>query len=206
MRKNLIDRLWLPAVLGLSTVVFSLVLMQSQLAQQQGDAQAATKAQALFVKNKMESELKSRIQPLQLLGERWRSRDLGLLDADDMESDTTLAMSGYPAYQATEWLDPTLHVRWVAPQSGNQAGVGQDLGADPRLREVLRCRGRNRAGHGFACGGFAPGRPRRAGVRARKPRQETGRLSRRRVPLSGPARLDPARRGARLLGGRVRRR
>ena len=137
MRKNLIDRLWLPAVLGLSTVVFSLVLMQSQLAQQQGDAQSATKAQALFVKNKMESELKSRIQPLQLLGERWRSRDLGLLDATDMESDTTLAMSGYAAYQVIEWLDPTLHVRWVAPQSSNQASLGQNLGADPRLREVL---------------------------------------------------------------------
>src|SRR5579862_579416 len=137
MRKNLIDRIWLPAVLGLSTVVFSLVLMQRQLAQEQADAQGATKTQALFVKNKMESELRSRIQPLQLLGERWRSRDLGLLDATDMESDTTLAMSGYAAYQVTEWLDPTLHVRWVVPQSSDRAELGRDLGADPQVREVL---------------------------------------------------------------------
>ena len=138
MRKNLTDRLWLPAVLGLSTVVFSLVLMQRQVAQQQDDDQAATKAQALFVKNKLESELKLRIQPLQLLGERWRSHNLSLLNADEMESDTVLAMSGYPAYQATEWVDPALHVRWVAPQSGNKADLGLDLGADPRLRQMFQ--------------------------------------------------------------------
>ncbi len=137
MRKNLIDRLWLPAVLGLSTVVFSLVLMQRQLAQQQADGQAATKAQVLFVKNKMESELKLRIQPLQLLGDRWRSRKLNFLDANEMESDAVLAMSGYPAYQAIEWADPELRLRWVAPQGGNVADLGVDPGADPRLRQLL---------------------------------------------------------------------
>jgi signal transduction histidine kinase/ActR/RegA family two-component response regulator len=83
------------------------------------------------VKNKIESELQTRILPLELLRERWEARTQ--LDFVNMESDTVLAMRGDPAYQATEWVDPTFHVRWVVPHQGNEA----DLGADQRLRLSL---------------------------------------------------------------------
>jgi hypothetical protein len=52
---------------SLSTVVFSLLILQQMLTQQQAEVQASAKAQALLVKNRMESELKANILPLELL-------------------------------------------------------------------------------------------------------------------------------------------
>src|SRR5713101_5418679 len=78
MRKSLIDRLFLPTVLSLTTVVFALIILQRMLTQQQHEVQASTNAQALLVKNKMESKLKARILPLELLSERWEASVLRL--------------------------------------------------------------------------------------------------------------------------------
>jgi signal transduction histidine kinase/CheY-like chemotaxis protein len=135
MRKSFIDRLLLPAVISLTTVIFALLILQQLLSQQQTEMQASTKAQALLVKDKMESELRARILPLELLRERWGARSE--LDFTNMESDAGLAMSGYPAYQAIDWVDPTFRVQWAVPREGNEADMGADLGADPRTREAL---------------------------------------------------------------------
>jgi len=148
MRKSFIDRLFLPTVLSLSTVVFALIILQRMLTQQQHEVQASTNAQALLVKNKMESKLKARILPLELLSERWEASSQ--LDFVNMQSDAVLAMTGYPTYQAVEWVDPTFHVRWVAPHEPNEADLGADLGADLQRRVALQAaqnRGRAVATH-----------------------------------------------------------
>jgi signal transduction histidine kinase/ActR/RegA family two-component response regulator len=54
-----------------------------------------------------------------------------------MESDVQLAMSGYPAYQAIEWVDPSYHVLWVTPQNRNPHEQGADLNKDEPSRTVL---------------------------------------------------------------------
>ncbi len=136
MRKSLIDRLFLPTVLSLTTVVFALVILQRLLTQQQAEVQASTNAQALLVKSKMESELKARVLPLELLRERWEASNH--LDFVKMESDAVLALSGYHAYQAAEWVDPKFHVRWVVPREGNEADLGADLGSDEQRRAALQ--------------------------------------------------------------------
>ena len=92
------------------------------------------KEQASFVKTKTESELRARVLPLERLAGRWQARDRS---DEDMESDARLVMSGYPAYQAIEWVDPTFHVLWVASDEGNRAEIGGDLGAVPILRAAL---------------------------------------------------------------------
>ena len=63
MSRNFIDRLLLPAIVGLTTFVFALILLQRLLTQQDDEIQTATIAQASFVKSKVESELKARICP-----------------------------------------------------------------------------------------------------------------------------------------------
>jgi signal transduction histidine kinase len=136
MRKGFIDRLFLPTVLSLTTVVFALVILQRLLTQQQAEVQASTNAQALLVKSKMESELKARVLPLELLRERWEASNR--LDFVKMESDAVLALSGYAAYQAAEWVDPKFHVRWVVPHEGNEADLGADLGSDEQRRAALQ--------------------------------------------------------------------
>ncbi len=137
MRKSFIDRLFLPTIVSLSTVVFSLVILQQMLTQQQADVQASAKEQALLVKNRMESELKANILPLELLRERWGAASYQL-DFANMESDARLAMSSYPAYQAIEWVEPTFRVQWVVPHEGNEADLGADLGADQQRSIALQ--------------------------------------------------------------------
>ena len=136
MRSSFIDRLLLPAIVGLSTFVGVLILWQRLLTKQAADIQTATKAQVLFVKNKMESDLSERILPLELLGERWQvhSKD----DNADLESDASLVMSRYPVYRAISWIDPNFKRRWVSPRRGSEESIGTDLWSDARTRMALR--------------------------------------------------------------------
>jgi signal transduction histidine kinase len=136
MHKSVLDRLFIPIVLSLSTVVFTLIILQKLITQQQAEVLASTNEQALLVKSKMESELEARVLPLELLSDRWGASSQ--VDFEKMESDTALAISTYPAYQAVEWVDPTYHVRWVVPLKGNEADLGSNLGADQRQRVALQ--------------------------------------------------------------------
>lgn len=136
MHRSFIDRLLLPAIFGLTTIIAALVLWQLLLTNRRVEIQGNTKQQALFVKAKTESELSARILSLERLAGRWQEPER---PADqDMESDASLVMSGYPAYQAIEWIDPTFHVVWVEPQRGNERDIGANLGLDPQQRNKLQ--------------------------------------------------------------------
>ena len=136
MRSSFIDRLLLPAIVGLSAFVCVLILWQRLLTKQGADIQAATKAQALLVKNKMESDLSERILPLELLGERWQvhSKDVNA----DLESDASLVMSRYPVYQAISWIDPKFNGRWVSSRAGSEISIGTEPWSDERVRAALK--------------------------------------------------------------------
>jgi signal transduction histidine kinase/CheY-like chemotaxis protein len=136
MHRSFIDRLLLPTIVGLTTVLAALLLCERLLTQQRAEIQATTKAHVLFVRNKMEAELKARVLPLERMARRWEIR--GQPNDMDLESDATLVMIGYRGYQAIEWVDPTFHLRWVAPRRGNEADLGADLGSDARLRVALQ--------------------------------------------------------------------
>jgi signal transduction histidine kinase len=135
MRHSFIDRLLLPAIVGLSTFVGVLILWQRLLTKQYADIQTATETQALFVKNKMESDLGERILPLELLRERWQvhSKD----ENADLESDASLVLSRYPVYRAISWIDPALNSTWVSPRPGSDGSIGTDVWSDARTRAAL---------------------------------------------------------------------
>ncbi len=135
LQAKFLDRLLLPAIFGLTTIIASLVLWQLLVAHRRVEIRAAARDQASLVKTKTESELRARILPLERLAGRWEARDRS--DQNDMESDASLVMSGYPTYQSIEWADATFHVLWAAPEHGNEADVGADLGAVPGLRATL---------------------------------------------------------------------
>ena len=134
MHRSFIDRLLLPAIFGLATIVVALTFWQLLLSHSRAEIRSAAKEQASFVKTKTESELRARVLPLERLAGRWQVRDRS---DEDMESDARLVMSGYPAYQAIEWVDSTFHVLWVASDEGNRSEIGADLSAVPVLRAAL---------------------------------------------------------------------
>lgn len=135
MHRNFIDRLLLPAIFCLTTMIAGLVLWQLLVAHRRTEISAATSSQVSFVKTKTESELKARILPLERLAGRWQAGESS--DDREMESDARLVMSSYAAYQAIEWVDPTLHVVWAAPELGSQADVGANLGNDRLYRATF---------------------------------------------------------------------
>jgi len=136
MQRKFIDRLLLPAIFGLTTVIAALTLWQLLLGHRRVEIQAATKEQVLFVKTKTESELKANILVLEQLAGRWHAR--GQRTDEDMRSDVQLALSGYPAYQAVEWVDPSYRVLWQTPQTRSLDEGGSDIKQGEATRAILR--------------------------------------------------------------------
>jgi signal transduction histidine kinase len=122
------DRLLLPAIVGLTTGLCALILWQRLITQQGVNIQAVTRTQASLVQGKMESELKARILPLQLLGERWQVHR----DDADLQSDAALIENLDPVYHAIEWVDPAFQVRWMMPQRKDGADNNAKLSVDAR--------------------------------------------------------------------------
>ena len=123
----------LPAVFGSATFIAALVLWQLLLIHRRAEIEAATREEALFVKTKTESELRARILPLERLAGYWQAGP----GKQDMETDASLVMSGYPAYRAIEWVDPGFDVVWMTPGTGNQAETGEANGFDQGQRAML---------------------------------------------------------------------
>lgn len=113
MPRGFIDRLLLPAIFGLTTMLAVLILWQMLLGHRNVEIQAATREQASFVQTKTESELKARVVSLERLAARWKID--GQSAETDMESDAALVMSGYPSYQAIAWVDSSFHPLWSVP-------------------------------------------------------------------------------------------
>jgi signal transduction histidine kinase/ActR/RegA family two-component response regulator len=135
MHRSFIDRLLLPAIFGLTTLIVGLILWNSLVAHRRAEILAATSEQASFVKTKTESELKARTVPLERLAGRWQA--LERPNEEAMKSDASLVMSSYPTYQAIEWVDPTFHVAWAISENANQDDLGANPGLDPRQRSTL---------------------------------------------------------------------
>lgn len=133
MRRNFIDRLLLPAIVGLIAVICVLILWQRLLTKQRADIQAETKAQASYVKNKVESELRERTLPLELLAEHWQVHR-----NSDSKSDSSLVMLHYPVYQAIAWISPAFNPLWVSSRQGSSASLGATPWTNARTHVALR--------------------------------------------------------------------
>jgi hypothetical protein len=55
-----------------------------------------------------------------------------------------LYVSLYHSSQAMIWVDPSLHVRWVAPLTGNETAQDFDLGFEEQRRQTLELVGGKR--------------------------------------------------------------
>jgi signal transduction histidine kinase/ActR/RegA family two-component response regulator len=137
---KIIDRLLLPSIFFLTSLVAVLTFWQLLLAHRRAEIRAVTGEQASFVKSKLESELRARIMPLRGLAAQWQ-----VLGSDrEKKSAAELMMSGYPAYHAVEWVDPTFRVRWTAPGLGNDGDLDVDLSADAVQQAAFQAAEQNR--------------------------------------------------------------
>src|ERR1700691_158429 len=139
---KIIDRLLLPSIFFLTSLVAVLTFSQLPLGDRRAEIHAVTDEQASFVKSKVEAELRERIMPLQGLAAQWST-----LGSDRAKkSAAPLMMSGYPDYQAVEWVDPTFHVRWEAHSNGNEGEQGVHRSADAVQQVAFQAGGQYGAG------------------------------------------------------------
>jgi signal transduction histidine kinase/ActR/RegA family two-component response regulator len=123
---KIIDRLLLPSIFFLTSLVAVLTFWQLLLGHRRAEIHAVTDEQASFVKSKVQAELRERIMPLQGLAAQWTT-----FGSDrEKKSAAQLMMSGYPDYQAVDWVDPTFHVRWEARSNGNEGEPGLNRSFD----------------------------------------------------------------------------
>lgn len=87
------------------------------------------------VKDDLMDNLNSRLLMLGRMAKRW---ERGVVQSrEGWEFDANLYLKDDPGYQAIEWVDPALRVRWVVPLKGNEARVGFDLGSDEMRKKAL---------------------------------------------------------------------
>src|ERR1700730_9076351 len=135
MKLTRISKHWLPLVIAGATVLAAVVLRQ-RLARQENTAISAVAAsQALIAKSQTEAQMTSQILALSRLAIRWEI--WGKPVENDWESEASVLMSGYPGYQAIEWVDPSMHARWIAPPIGNGVDEDLDFTLEPRRRTAL---------------------------------------------------------------------
>jgi len=95
--QGFVDRLLLPLAIGLGAVVVVLGIYQWLLGQQQTKVQSVANSELLFIKNKTESELRSRISILEYLAKLLNVKRPHL---EEWESNTALVMSASPGLNA----------------------------------------------------------------------------------------------------------
>jgi sensor domain CHASE-containing protein len=68
-------------------------------------------------------DIDNRLSALDRLAQRWTA--VGGTPRHVWDADAARYVTDMPGFQAIEWADATLHVRWIAPLDGNE--VAQDL-------------------------------------------------------------------------------
>lgn len=126
---------WLPVLVLIGGLTATLWLWQAQVAEQRAFLDRALRLQTDGLRNELAAELKSQRLALERMARRWEVR--GSVPRLEWESDARLYVAHNPGYQAIEWVDPSLTVRWVVPTSGNESAVNQNLGAEERTRQAL---------------------------------------------------------------------
>src|SRR5690348_13124824 len=135
MPRSFIDRLLLPAIFGLTTMLAVLILWQMLLGHRNVEIQSATRDQVSFIRTKAESALTARTLFLERLAAHWKTDRR--LTQDDMQADAALVTSGFPAYRSIEWVSPSFRPLWSVP-TAEESAPGRDLSAVTALRAALK--------------------------------------------------------------------
>jgi signal transduction histidine kinase len=109
---------WLPLLVGAISLAITLLLWQALLLQREVSINRFTMLAAKSVKSEVANRLLFQVDSLSRMAKRWESRK-GTPKREWM-ADAEAHIIGYAGYKAIEWVDPSLHIRWVVPEQGNQ--------------------------------------------------------------------------------------
>lgn len=84
----------------------------------------------------IKQDIDSRITALRQLAQRWETS--GGTSRREWEADAANYVAQQAGHQAIEWVDSSLHVRWIVPLEGNEAAQNLDITSldEPRLAVI----------------------------------------------------------------------
>lgn len=126
---------WLSLSLGIITSIAVLGLWQQLLGQEQLHLQQLVQQEANAIGSELSRELSRRILSLERMAARWRLG--GGTPQALWEADATNHVNHDYGYQAIEWVDSSLRVRWIVPLQGNEVAQNFDLGQEHRRQITL---------------------------------------------------------------------
>lgn len=138
---------WLAALLASILALLSIAGWHALDNQQRTQLQKAINEQINTVEALINQDLDNRVLSLNRLAQRWTLA--GSAPRAVWESDVVNFLVDQPGYQAIEWADPSLIIRWVVPLEGNEAAQDMDL-TDKAHRRVAPEAARDRRATTFS--------------------------------------------------------
>jgi diguanylate cyclase (GGDEF)-like protein/PAS domain S-box-containing protein len=125
------------AIAAVTTVTIATVVWwQAIVAQETMHINAVTDSVAADIGNVLGIRMRADADDLGHMADRWSPTDDRSGRA--WRDDATNYVRDCPEYQAVEWIDPSLHVRWVVPIDGNEFVFAVDPAAAERMRAAER--------------------------------------------------------------------
>ncbi len=116
---------WLPVPISCTVLVMTLVTWQAMRVREHVQIEHNVQSRLQFVSYSLKSGMDERVLALRRMTARLESAS-GMTEAAWV-SDASQYVAHYAGYQALEWVDRDLVVRWVAPRQGNESALGLDI-------------------------------------------------------------------------------
>jgi diguanylate cyclase (GGDEF)-like protein len=117
---------WLPLYVFIGFAAVAVLIWQALNLYEVNSIQRLSISAANNVKNKIELNMDWRVQEIGGMSQRWITRKS--MPYSEWYADAMHIIAAQPGYRAISWVDPTYHVRWIAPMSKtNQVAMGFDL-------------------------------------------------------------------------------
>ena len=126
---------WFPIVIGMISTIAVFGVWQQLLTQENLHIHALVRQEATALRDEINRSLASRISTLERMADRWEAS--GGTPKHLWQKDATNYIKQDYGYQAITWVDPSLRVRWVVPESGNEAAINLDASQDPQRKITM---------------------------------------------------------------------
>ncbi len=126
---------WLPISTGLGAATATLCLWRALIVLINLQIEHESDPVLKLVVSTIRRHVDARVQALERMAHRWETVDDRTQGA--WKKDAELYFKGDSTYRLIEWIDPTYHARWIAPENGNESERDRDLSRDDRRRDAL---------------------------------------------------------------------
>lgn len=118
--------------IGLAGTVF---LWKAESAQDKQRLVEASQQKATSLSEHLNNRLMNIAQSLRRMASRMEHG--AVLTQEQWRSDAKRHVKDFPEFKAVEWIDKSLHIRWIEPLAGNEKAIGLDLTFEGKRRAAV---------------------------------------------------------------------